>query len=876
MPKPKPFSSLPLFPSSPVPKMPEGYYSSGPNPNLRRFVEEHATPYDPATDTYDVPPFDKPIMTTKATAIYNMHTYWSKKPHDAIREYIRHYTKPGDIVLDPFCGSGGTALAALMEGRAAIAIDLSPAATFITKNYCTPVDVDALQRAFEELERKVKPEMDWLYETRCDRCDGRATTAYTVYSYVFQCPRCLQRVPLFDCPKVQSQTAKGRPKTIRVCPHCLEHGHQEEIKTSGVRFDPVPVLVSYLCEEGCTPRRGERRHNDPDEKKRRYFEEYDLAKIREIEAKPIPHWVPPHRMMNVESDTEPWGDKWRAGTSNFRTVAELFTKRNLWALAAVLDKIELSGHVRFHDTLKFGLTALVQGLSRMNQYRPDVSFPLNTMVGTYYLPQISVEANVWTHYPNKISRISKGYSAIAEEVDETRGWDLSISTQTAVDVEDIDDECIDYIFTDPPYAGTIQYGELSFVWDAWLQFRTDWHDQEIIVNRARGRSEADWSHHMQRSMSECYRVLKPGHWVSLCYHDTSEGTWQLVQDIMAEVGFIPGKSGDTAFIDTGGMTYNQTQAEKVTKRDLVINFRKPRPGELSGQLEFLDASDFSTFQDAARAVLVEALTAHPGSTADRLYDELVSRLVRQGKFERHDFDALLRSVAEPVSEPRMKTLFEPEPPNLFGTHEVVRWYLKATADVQDEAETTKEEAAAARLESFMVEKMKREKGEGEGVHYSDLFEQYLPVKDKPRRLLQEWLPEYFLKTSEGTWRPPTGDEERARLRALRSTGLLRRVKRFGNALLEGVPPHPRDIPESHATLADWVRQCRRAGLYDVGRALYEKSGISFDGLDEVALIELEEDYQVCVRRSEAGAKGDKGQREKGKRGKGEREKLQWL
>ena len=89
----------------PVPAMPDGYYSSGPNPNLRRFVEEHATPYDPATDDYDVPPFDQPITTTKATAIYNMHTYWSKKPHDAIRQYIRHYTQPGDLVLDPFCGS---------------------------------------------------------------------------------------------------------------------------------------------------------------------------------------------------------------------------------------------------------------------------------------------------------------------------------------------------------------------------------------------------------------------------------------------------------------------------------------------------------------------------------------------------------------------------------------------------------------------------------------------------------------------------------------------------------------------------------------------------------------------------------------------------
>jgi hypothetical protein len=88
------------------------YSGDKPNPHLRAFVESKATPYDPATDDYDVPAFNKPIETTKATAIYNMHVYWSKKPHTAIRQYIRHFTKPGDIVLDPFSGSGGTALAA--------------------------------------------------------------------------------------------------------------------------------------------------------------------------------------------------------------------------------------------------------------------------------------------------------------------------------------------------------------------------------------------------------------------------------------------------------------------------------------------------------------------------------------------------------------------------------------------------------------------------------------------------------------------------------------------------------------------------------------------------------------------------------------------
>jgi hypothetical protein len=89
---------------------------------------------------------------------------------------------------------------------------------------------------------------------------------------------------------------------------------------------------------------------------------------------------------------------------------------------------------------------------------------------------------------------------------------------------------------------------------------------------------------------------------------------------------------------------------------------------------------------------------------------------------------------------------------------------------------------------------------------------------------------------------------------------LRRIKRFANALLEGAPPHERDIPDNEATAADWIRQCRRAGLYEQGRALYEKGGFSFDELGEEAKMEVEEDYQICVRRSEKGEKRKGGKR----------------
>ena len=831
--------SFPEFHS--VPAMPEGYYSGDrPNPNLRPFIEQHGTPYDPETDDYDVAAFNQPITSTKATAIYNMHTYWSKKPHDAIRQYIRHFTKPGDIVLDPFCGSGGTALAALMEGRKAIAIDRSPAATFITKNYCTPVDPDALQEAFEQLRRAVQPEMDWLYETRCDRCGGKATTGYTVYSQVFQCPRCLQKVPLFDCIEAEGRTQAGKPKKLKVCPHCHARGHIEPIKSQSEKFGAVPVLVSYLCQAGCKPARAQRRHNDPDPKKREFFEQYDLGKIREIDETTIPYWYPQGYDMTGFSRYQ----RDALFYYGVKEVADLFTKRNLWALAAI--RVGALKSRKCGDTLLFSLQSVLLTGTILQQYRDAGG---GFAKGTYYVPQISLEREQFACLQRKHEHVMKG----VRELQNISSRDVLISTESIVSARGVLSNSLDYIFTDPPYADKVQYGELNFVWEAWLGFDTRWHDEEIVVNSVRGKTEADWAAMMTQAMAECYRVLKPGRWLSLCYHDTSEGTWQLVQDIMAEVGFIVDKTEAALFIDTGQKSYNQLRADKATKRDLVLNFRKPKPAVFRvahvygpEDAQRFPERDIATFTDLARQTIRDYLTRHPGATKDRIYDELVSRLVVSRSMESHDFDALLRSVADEVQEPVKKNLFENMEPDLFGSHLHSRWYLKDTADQVDQAEQAKEDSAARRLGEFIDDHLERQP-DLDGVHYSDLFEQYLPIHDKPRRLLADWLPEYFIKTASGTWRLPDEDEGK-QLAKLREAGTLRRIKRFANALIDGVPVRDNDGPGSDADLLDWLRQCRRAGLYEQGKAIYEKGGLNLSNLSDEQQIEAEDDYRICVRR----------------------------
>ena len=161
------------------------YYTACPNPWIGEFIEKHGRPFDPE-EKYDCEPFAADVSEGKNDPIYNAHSYHTKVPHKAIMRYILHYTKPGDIVFDGFCGTGMTGVAAQMCGkpdpafceaverempdvawgaRRAILCDLSPAATFIAYNYNNPVDPAAFKREAKAILAEVEKECGWMYET---------------------------------------------------------------------------------------------------------------------------------------------------------------------------------------------------------------------------------------------------------------------------------------------------------------------------------------------------------------------------------------------------------------------------------------------------------------------------------------------------------------------------------------------------------------------------------------------------------------------------------------------------------------------------------------------------------------------------------------
>ncbi len=876
-------------------------FVEGPNPALREFIEKHATQYDAATDRYDVGPFDRDLIVDKAAkpkAIYDMHGYWSKKHWAAIREYIRHYLpekfypRRTGLVLDCFSGSGMTGVAAMMEDRPCVLIDASPAAAFISHCYTHPVDPSELRLSYEQMTIEPYPaeltreldaiagreianlakELEWLYETRCDRCEGEAATEYVVYSERFQCPNCAQVVALFDClekpvpfPVGGKKAGKTELKNRRLCPNCLatNHGHPHRefvVSTRGKKFGPVPVLVRYTCLDGCKPKSDQRRHDeDRRSRKGKYFQNCDLAKIVAIQNAKIPHWYPkadlwkalPYRL-GYKKDFRP---------DDAREFADLYTTRNLWALAAILSALKRN---ITREPFLTAITASSLGVSRMVRDSNTATLP-----GTYYLPATSKEIRVDNTVQGKAKLTANAMENLPDgqvivSAEDSRSASLGRHT-------------IDYIFTDPAYVDKVQYGELNFVWESWLAFDGFWLENEVVVNPFRNKTVDDWDRDLRVVLARCYEALKPGRWLSLCYHDTDPGTWTRVQNMLLDSGF---EIHTVTVLDPKQKSSNQTTAEKVVKSDLVLNCRKPRPGERGENGE----SETRLVSDRVHDILIETLSTAAGQTRDKLWDTVLKRLLSRGQMAVHRFDDILATVAI--------------------RSESGRWFLKEELESLSEGDLKNEEKAGSALTGFTLLRclglpaslaaevvLKVPKLAHERVAEKDI-EQYVRqnlIKDAkeaakfklgavlkgtefydclffyltrwlkatgqnaPRRNLAEFLDEYLVHFKEGDkwlYRPPDQNEAAA-LKEARVSGLGRRIRRYVS-FLDGDGDYPKEQMPDIKTLLAWLRHCAHFGLADEGVALFEKGGLQMQisRLSEEDQYDADDYYRQCRRRAQ--------------------------
>ncbi len=563
------------------------YYTACPNPFLGEIVaqwqaERDALPPLPSWSSkghgarrtsgddngYHREPFAADVSEGKNNPIYNAHSYHTKVPHPAVMRYILHYTDPGDIVLDGFCGAGMTGVAAQLCGdadevrrlgyrvdadgviwdhdrpisrlgaRKAVLVDLSPAATFIAYNYNAPVDAVAFAREARRILREVEEECGWMYETwhvlpslagwEEKRVKGKIN--YTVWSDIFLCPACGAEMVFWD---VAVDHEDGRVRDDWRCPACGVLLSKSPARGSGAlrverafetRFDralgqsvrmarQAPVLINYSV--------GNRRYEKrPDAD--------DLALLEKIEQAEIPYPFPTEPFM---FKGENWGDTWRAGIhAGLTHVHHFYTRRNLWALAAIYAKSRDS-LTSLVISLLFAFQQLVMGMSKWARYVPSHYSQVNQgLSGTLYIASQVVEVSPEYIIANKISRLASLWLSL----DLQRA--VTISCQSASQLQ-IEENSIDYIFVDPPFGANLMYSELNFLWEAWLGVFTN-NAPEAVINQTQRKGLPEYQALMEACFREFYRVLKPGRWMTVEFHNSQNAVWNSIQEALLRAGFM--------------------------------------------------------------------------------------------------------------------------------------------------------------------------------------------------------------------------------------------------------------------------------------------------------------------------------------------------
>lgn len=150
----------------------------------------------------DIKPLETPVVAKGHPPIYRMHRFFARRPYNVFEALIKHYSNPGDIVLDPFCGGGVTLVEGLRSKRKIVGVDINPMATFVTQMEVASVDIDRLDKARQQLSKTIKKDILKLYETSCPKCKEKAIAAWIESAYIVQCPSCHKPVNLGEAKKM--------------------------------------------------------------------------------------------------------------------------------------------------------------------------------------------------------------------------------------------------------------------------------------------------------------------------------------------------------------------------------------------------------------------------------------------------------------------------------------------------------------------------------------------------------------------------------------------------------------------------------------------------------------------------------------------------
>ncbi|ARJ56028.1 DNA methyltransferase [Campylobacter cuniculorum] len=436
----------------------------------------------------------KPQKQAKAR-YFGCTAYFTRQSWDIVTQNIKNFTDEGDVVLDPFGGSGVSAIEAMMNGRIGIHTDLNPLSIFMVKALSAKVDCGVLYDLSEEILAE--------FESLKPQNEKEAKSLLKSAKYY---PNTLSE----EFGETASQKEQDASLWIP----------QDELLPKGSDVDSVLGLFTPLqLAELALLRKLIFKHTTPSGNK-----ELRITK-RNLRYSLMLAFYNTITLINLTYHNTDRGGPASAITRYYR-----------YRIAPKPD---------FLDTAKTFRAKIQRVLKGKRELENSPVF-----YSTYFHPTTRVIKD-FKHQLLK-ARLDEDLSKIDSLLDKTNGE--KIFQADATKLKEIEKESIDFIYTDPPYGAKIPYLDLSTMWNAWLDLPVskEVREKECIEKGSLEKTREEYYDLMKASLKEMYRVLKFNRWLAFVFQHQDPKLWQIIKNSAEEVGFeyvqsIRQSNGQTSF-----------------------------------------------------------------------------------------------------------------------------------------------------------------------------------------------------------------------------------------------------------------------------------------------------------------------------------------